>query len=138
MEARGHLLNILPRILASLAILWKAIHISEKKQQQGLVQPWWSLGTPKVSPCLCFKGFPLKFPFHLSFCSSLRLIRNISIHLSSVLLIMISNFDSLSKLSQSERVFVIKFFLRLVNIVLINGHNGPFFSPFHNTNQSTG
>jgi len=52
-EARAHMLNILPRIFASLTILWKAIHVSEAKKQKGEPQPWWTLGNPKdVRQCI--------------------------------------------------------------------------------------
>ena len=48
-EARRNLLSILPRILASLTVLWKAITISESKREaSGHDQPCWTLGIPKV------------------------------------------------------------------------------------------
>ena len=49
-EARRSLLSILPRILASLAVLWKAINVSDQRKKfTGKDQACWALGTPKVS-----------------------------------------------------------------------------------------
>lgn len=49
LEARRNLLSILPRILASLASLWKAINVSEARyRRDNKDQPWWTLGSPKV------------------------------------------------------------------------------------------
>jgi len=53
LETKAHLLNILPRILASLTVLWRSIHVSETKDLSGETQPWWTLGSPKaVRQCI--------------------------------------------------------------------------------------
>jgi len=49
MEARRNILSILPRILASLTVLWKAVNVSEdRKDSSQKEQVCWSLGSPKV------------------------------------------------------------------------------------------
>ncbi len=48
-EARRHLLDILPRILASLADVWKAINVVEETMNEGgKERPGSTMGQPKV------------------------------------------------------------------------------------------
>lgn len=47
LEARRNLLSILPRILASLATLWKAVRKSEVSSNNK--DPWFIMGQPKVN-----------------------------------------------------------------------------------------
>ncbi|XP_013389897.1 LOW QUALITY PROTEIN: protein dopey-1-like [Lingula anatina] len=50
-EARRLLLSILPRVIAALTVLWKAIDISEAREDEE--QPCWTMGSPKaVRQCI--------------------------------------------------------------------------------------
>ncbi|XP_064627681.1 protein dopey-1-like isoform X4 [Lineus longissimus] len=46
--ARRGLLSILPRIIASLSSIWKAIYVSELKQKDNQEQASWTMGFPKT------------------------------------------------------------------------------------------
>ena len=50
LDARPALLRMLPQILSSLTSLWQAASLSEtRSDSQAASQPWWTLGSPKVS-----------------------------------------------------------------------------------------
>ncbi len=49
MEARRNLLSILPRVLASLSTLWRAVGVCEERQSAvGREGPWTTFGPPKA------------------------------------------------------------------------------------------
>jgi hypothetical protein len=58
--ARRGLLSILPRIIASLSSIWKAIYVSELKQKDNQEQASWTMGFPKVRFDLSVTSDPIE------------------------------------------------------------------------------